>query len=103
MAKEFGYAFPIVYDATQDVATAYAAACTPDFFLFDAEARLAYRGQLDASRPSNGVPVTGRDLRSALDALLAGQPVAAEQRPSMGCNIKWKAGRAPAWFASHGR
>ncbi len=93
MQKEFGYAFPIVYDDTQEVARAYAAACTPDFFLFDTGARLAYRGQLDASRPSNGIPVTGGDLRGALDALLAGQPVAAEQRPSMGCNIKWKAGR----------
>lgn len=103
MAKEFGYTFPIAYDETQDVAVAYAAACTPDFFLFDADARLAYRGQLDGSRPSNGVPVTGEDLRLALDAVVAGRALETEQRPSIGCNIKWKPGNAPAWFAAPAR
>lgn len=100
MAREFGYTFPIGYDESQAVAVAYAAACTPDFFLFDADARLAYRGQLDGSRPSNGVPVTGADLRRALDAVIAGSAVDPEQRPSIGCNIKWKPGHAPAWFAA---
>lgn len=100
MAREFGYSFPIAYDESQEVAVAYAAACTPDFFLFDADARLAYRGQLDGSRPSNGVPVTGEDLRRALDAVVAGEAVDPEQRPSIGCNIKWKPGHAPAWFAA---
>jgi hypothetical protein len=90
MATELELNFPVCYDETQEVAKAYQAACTPDFFLFDESRRLVYRGQLDGSRPSNGVPVTGRDLRTALDAVLAGQPVAKEQRPSVGCNIKWK-------------
>jgi peroxiredoxin len=89
-AKDAGYTFPYLYDETQSVARAYQAACTPDFFLFDREKRLVYRGQLDDSRPGNGVPVTGKDLRSALDAVLASQPVAAVQKPSIGCNIKWK-------------
>lgn len=99
MARDFGYRFPVLGDGSQDVAHAYAAACTPDFFLFDADRRLVYRGQLDASRPGNGIPVTGSDLRSALDAVLAGESVRAEQLPSMGCNIKWKPGNAPAHFA----
>ena len=99
-AEERGYPFPYLYDATQDVAKAYHAACTPDFFLFDAEKRLVYRGQLDASRPGNDVPVTGADLRAALDAVLAGRPVAAAQTPSIGCNIKWKAGQEPDYFLS---
>lgn len=90
MATELGFNFPVCYDETQDVAKAYQAACTPDFFLFDENRELVYRGQLDGSRPANGVPVTGADLRAALDAVLAGKPVAAEQRPSVGCNIKWK-------------
>jgi len=93
MAEEVrtaGYTFPYLYDETQAVARAYEAACTPDFFLFDRARKLVYRGQLDDSRPGNGMPVTGRDLRAALDALLAGQPIAPEQRPSMGCSIKWK-------------
>ncbi|MCC6698949.1 MAG: thioredoxin family protein [Candidatus Hydrogenedentes bacterium] len=101
MAREVesrGYTFPYLYDASQAVAKAYRAACTPDFYVFDGERRLAYRGQLDDSRPGNGVPVTGRDLRAALDAVLAGQPVAGQQRPSMGCNIKWKRGNAPDYF-----
>jgi peroxiredoxin len=86
-----GYVFPYLFDETQDVARAYHAACTPDFFLFDASRRLVYRGQLDDSRPGNNLPVTGRDLRAALDAVLAGKPVPPEQKPSLGCNIKWKA------------
>jgi thiol-disulfide isomerase/thioredoxin len=90
MAVELGFAFPLCYDERQDTAKAYAAACTPDFFLFDKSRRLVYRGQLDDSRPGNGKPVTGADLRAALDAVLAGRPVATEQRPSLGCNIKWK-------------
>ena len=99
-AEERGYVFPYLYDETQDVAHAYHAACTPDFFLFDGDCKLAYRGQLDASRPGNDVPVTGADLRAAIDALVAGRPVATEQRPSLGCNIKWKPGNEPAYFAS---
>lgn len=90
MAREQGFTFPFCHDESQTAARAYGAACTPDFFLFDSARKLAYRGQLDDSRPGNGRPVTGRDLRAALDALLAGRPVAAEQRPSLGCNIKWR-------------
>ncbi len=97
-AKQRGYTFPYLYDADQSVAKAYDAACTPDFYVFDSRRRLAYRGQLDGSRPGNDVPVDGRDLRSALDAVLAGEAPDAEQRPSVGCNIKWKPGNAPAWF-----
>ena len=89
-AGELGFNFPYCYDESQEVARSYQAACTPDFFLFDAQPALVYRGQLDASRPGNDVPVTGADLRAAVDALLAGQPVAAEQKPSIGCNIKWR-------------
>ena len=92
-----GYTFPYLFDETQDVARAYRAACTPDIFLFDASHRLVYRGQLDDSRPSNMKPVTGRDLRAALDAVLAGRPVPMEQIPSIGCNIKWKPGTEPGW------
>ena len=92
-----GYVFPYLYDESQAVAKAYRAACTPDFFLFDAGRSLVYRGQLDDSRPGNGKPVTGRDLRAALDALLAGRPVDPDQTPSIGCNIKWKPGNAPAY------
>ena len=90
MAQEEGFAFPFCYDESQAVAKAYTAACTPDFFLFDASRALVYRGQLDDSRPGNGTPVTGRDLRAAIDAVLAGTPVSPAQRPSIGCNIKWK-------------
>jgi len=86
-----GFRFPYLYDETQEVAKAYEAACTPDFFLFDGDFRLAYRGQFDASRPGSGIPVTGADLRAAMDAVLAGKEVPAEQRASIGCNIKWKA------------
>lgn len=89
-AEEFGYRFEYLLDETQDVARAYDAACTPDFFLFDAERRLVYHGQFDASRPRNHVPITGEDLRRACDAALAGKPVAPEQTPSIGCNIKWR-------------
>jgi peroxiredoxin len=92
---EVGYTFPYLHDETQEVAQAYQAACTPDFFLFDGDQRLVYRGQLDDSRPGNPIPVTAKDLRAALDALLAGAPVPEKQRPSMGCNIKWKPGREP--------
>ncbi len=93
-----GYTFPYLYDETQAVAKAYRAACTPDFFLFDADRRLVYRGQMDDSRPGNGIPVTGKDLCAALDAVLAGRPVPENQRPSMGCNIKWKPGNVPDYF-----
>jgi peroxiredoxin len=97
-AAEWGWRFAICYDETQEVAKAYSAACTPDFFLFDAEGRLAYRGQLDDSRPGNGKPVDGRDLRAAIDALLAGRKPPENQRASIGCNIKWKKGNEPAYF-----
>jgi peroxiredoxin len=93
--RDAGYTFPYLYDEAQDVARAYEAACTPDFFLFDRDNTLVYRGQLDDSRPTNGVPVTGADLRAALDAVLSGKPVSPEQKPSIGCNIKWKPGGAP--------
>ena len=101
MAKEVesrGYSFPYLYDESQAVAKAYKAACTPDFFVFDKDQKLAYRGQLDASRPDSGIPVTGEDLRAALDAVLAGQSPPEPQKPSIGCNIKWKAGAEPAYF-----
>lgn len=89
-AETLGFTFPYLYDETQAVAKAYKAACTPDIFLFDGEFRLVYRGQFDSSRPGNGVAVTGEDLRAAIDAVLAGKPVGGDQRPSIGCNIKWK-------------
>ncbi|HUB20743.1 MAG TPA: thioredoxin family protein [Acidobacteriaceae bacterium] len=89
-ALKLGFTFPYLYDPTQKVARAYDATCTPDFFLFNGSGVLVYRGQLDSSRPGNDIPVTGRDLRAALKALIAGEPVSAEQRPSVGCNIKWK-------------
>ncbi|WP_127024556.1 thioredoxin family protein [Flagellimonas beolgyonensis] len=89
-AKEEGYPFPYLYDETQRVAKAYDAACTPDFYLFDADLKLVYRGQLDNSRPGNGLPLTGEDLRKAMDALLTGTAIDPEQKPSLGCNIKWK-------------
>lgn len=94
-AKTFGYPFPYLHDESQAVAKAYRAACTPDFFLFDASRKLVYRGQFDGSRPGNKLPVTGSDLRAAADALLAGQPVPSAQQPSIGCNIKWKTGHEP--------
>lgn len=97
-ARVFGYPFPYLYDETQVVAKAYRAACTPDFFLFDAGRKLVYRGQFDGSRPGNNLPVTGADLRAAADAALAGQPVSSNQKPSIGCNIKWKAGNGPEYY-----
>ncbi|MEY3173414.1 MAG: putative peroxiredoxin [Planctomycetota bacterium] len=97
-ARNAGYTFPYLYDQSQSVAIAYRAACTPDIFLFDADHALVYRGQFDSSRPGNGLPVTGADLRAACDAVLAGQSVIGEQRPSIGCNIKWRVGAEPDYF-----
>jgi peroxiredoxin len=93
--KHIGYSFPYLYDETQFVAKAYRAACTPDIYLFDSQRRLVYRGQFDDSRPGNGIPVTGKGLREALDAVLAGKPNSQNQKPSIGCNIKWKPGNEP--------
>ncbi len=93
-----GYTFPYLYDESQAVARAYKAACTPDFFVFDKNQKLAYRGQLDSSRPDSGIPLSGKDLRGALDAVLAGKNAPADQKPSIGCNIKWKPGREPDYF-----
>jgi peroxiredoxin len=90
VAETLGYPFPYLYDEDQSVARAYQAACTPDFFIFDDAMKLVYRGQLDSSRPGNNIPLNGQDIRAALDAILAGDPVSADQRPSIGCNIKWK-------------
>ena len=95
-AERSGYPFPYLYDETQSVARAYEAACTPDFYVFDGEQKLVYRGQLDDSRPGNGRAVTGADVRAALDAVLAGEPVPEKQTPSIGCNIKWRPGNEPA-------
>ncbi len=95
-AGEADFNFPYCYDETQETAKAFGAACTPDFFLFDEKPCLVYRGQLDDSRPSNGIPVTGRDLRAAIDAVLAGRPVSTVQKPGVGCSIKWKPGNQPA-------
>ena len=97
-SKEYGYTFPYLLDESQAVAKAYRAACTPDFFVFDGDRQLVYRGQMDDSRPSLDLPVTGADLRGALDAVLDGRSVAAEQKPSVGCNIKWKPGNEPDYF-----
>jgi peroxiredoxin len=93
-----GYTFPYLIDEDQSVAKLYRAACTPDFYVFGADGKLAYRGQLDGSRPSNDIPVTGSDLRAALDAVLAGSAVGEDQTPSIGCSIKWKPGNEPEWF-----
>ncbi len=104
MAREAGFTFPLLFDETQSVAKAYTAACTPDFFLFDAGRRLVYRGQLDSSRPGRGPgrpgggTLDGADLRAALDAVLSGKPVSPDQKPSIGCNIKWKSGNEPDYF-----
>ena len=95
-----GYTFPYLFDETQEVAKAYQAACTPDFFVFDRDQRLVYRGQMDDSRPDSGIQVTGKDLRAALDAVLAGQPALENQKPSMGCNIKWKPGNEPDYVTA---
>jgi peroxiredoxin len=99
-AQEAGYVFPYLFDKDQKVAKAFKAACTPDLFLFDGNRRLVYRGQFDGSRPKNNVPVTGADLRAAADAVLAGQKPSEQQRPSMGCNIKWYPGNEPAYFTT---
>lgn len=99
-ARAKGWSFAYLHDDTQSVAQAYTAACTPDFFVFDAQRKLVYRGQFDASRPRTDIPVTGADLRAALDAVLAGKSVSQAQKPSLGCNIKWRAGREPAYFGS---
>jgi peroxiredoxin len=100
MATEWGFAFPVCYDEMQAVAKSYAAACTPEFYLFDQDRKLVYRGQLDDSRPSNGKPVTGADLRAAIDALLAGREISQDQKPSLGCNIKWRRGNEPVYFSA---
>ena len=97
MAEELDFSFPFLFDETQEVAKAYTAACTPDFFLFDKDRQLVYRGQLDDSRPGNGQPVTGKDLREVIDAVLVNKPVRGEQKPSSGCNIKWKPGNQPSY------
>ena len=97
-AESLGFNFPYLYDETQEVAKAYTAACTPDFFLFDKDQKLVYRGQLDGARPENGVPVTGKDLREAIEAVLADKSVNPDQKPSAGCNIKWKAGNEPDYY-----
>lgn len=97
MAQRLGFTFPFCHDESQEVAKAYRAACTPDFYLFDQDRHLAYRGQLDESRPGNNTPVTGRDLRAAIENVLTGKPVDSNQRPSIGCSIKWKPGRAPSY------
>ncbi|MEH1875392.1 thioredoxin family protein [Nostoc sp.] len=97
-ATEQGFNFTLCYDENQETAKAYTAACTPDFFVFDDQRQLVYRGQLDDSRPSNGKPVTGTDLRAAIEAVLAGKPVTSDQKPSVGCNIKWKPGNQPSYF-----
>ena len=97
-AKAEGFSFPLLYDESQKVAQAYTAACTPDLFLFNKERNLVYRGQLDDSRPGNGKPVTGKDLRAAIDAVLSDKPVSQDQRPATGCNIKWKPGNEPDYF-----
>jgi peroxiredoxin len=99
-ALRHGYTFPYLFDADQNVAAAYTAMCTPDFFLFDSNRELAYRGRFDESRPNSGIAVTGEDLRAAVNAVLAGQPTSADQWPSMGCSIKWKPGNTPAYFGA---
>ena len=103
MAQELGFTFPLCYDESQATAKAYTAACTPDFFLFDTGRKLVYRGQLDDSRPGNGKPLSGRDLRAAIDAVLAGKPVNPNQQPSVGCNIKWRKGNEPDYYGAGAR
>lgn len=99
-AKRASFNFPYAYDETQEVAKSYTAACTPDFFLFDKDGKLAYRGQLDDSRPGNDKPVTGQDLRAAIDKVIASKPISEDQKPSIGCNIKWVPGKAPSYFGA---
>lgn len=100
LAEEKGWGFPFLFDETQETAKAYRAACTPDFFVFNEDRRLAYRGQLDGSRPGNNVPVDGKDLRAAVDAVLEGDEISQDQKPSIGCNIKWEPGNEPDYFGS---
>ncbi|WP_159784478.1 thioredoxin family protein [Sodalinema gerasimenkoae] len=100
MAQTLGFNFPVCYDETQAVAKAYTAACTPDFFLFDGDRKLVYRGQLDDSRPGNDKPLNGKDLRAAIEQALAGKPISPEQKPSIGCNIKWTPGQEPEYFGN---
>jgi len=99
-AVRYGYTFPYLFDTDQSVAASYTAMCTPDFFLFDSNRELAYRGRFDESRPNSGIAVTGADLRAAVNAVLSGQPASSEQRPSMGCSIKWKPGNTPAYVGA---
>jgi len=101
-AARHGYTFPYLYDETQETAKAYEAACTPDFYVFDKDQRLVYRGQMDSSRPDSGIPVTGEDLTAAVNAVLAGEPVSDQQRPSIGCNIKWRTDHEPEYFNPKG-
>lgn len=98
MAQELGFNFPLCYDESQETSKDYTAACTPDFFLFDNDFKLVYRGQLDDSRPGNNIPVTGQDLRAAIEAVLGGKTINSEQKPSIGCNIKWKPGNEPPYY-----
>ena len=98
LSRAMGFTFPYLYDESQQVAKAYGAACTPDFYLFDRDRRLVYRGQMDDSRPGNGRPLNGADLRAAMDVVLEGKPVSGDQKPSVGCNIKWKCGNEPDYF-----
>jgi peroxiredoxin len=100
MAQQLGFTFPFCYDESQETAKAYTAACTPDFFLFDTNQKLVYRGQLDDSRPGNEQPITGKDLRAALEAVITSQTVNPDQKPSIGCNIKWKPGNEPAYYGA---
>ena len=100
-SKQYGYTFPYLYDQSQEVAKAYRAACTPDFFLFNEEGNLVYRGQMHDSRPGNGIPLTGKDLRAAFDALLAGKRITKNQKSSLGCNIKWRTGNEPEYFKQY--
>jgi peroxiredoxin len=99
MAQKLGFNFPFCYDESQETAKAYTAACTPDFFLFDSDFKLTYRGQLDDSRPGNDIPVTGKDLRAAIEATLEATPVNNDQKPSLGCSIKWKSGNEPSYYS----
>ncbi|XLQ12225.1 MAG: thioredoxin family protein [cyanobacterium endosymbiont of Epithemia adnata isolate EadnSB Bon19] len=99
MAQQLGFNFPICYDESQETTKAYTAACTPDFFLFDSDFKLTYRGQLDDSRPGNDIPVTGKDLRAAIEATLEETPVNNDQKPSLGCSIKWKSGNEPSYYS----
>ena len=101
MAEELNFSFPYLYDRSQEIAKAYTAACTPDFFLFDKNRKLVYRGQLDNSRPGNNLPVTGKDLREAMDAVLEDKPINPDQKPSMGCNIKWRPGNESSYYQTH--